>query len=104
MANGIVRGINKVIDVLNNLQVHIPDWIPLFGGKDIGFHINHMGTVSLPRLAKGGVLYEERAFVGGEYSGARTNPEIVTPQNIIEKQWKMYFLIMVEIIMIGQYI
>ncbi len=85
MANGIVRGINKVIDVLNNLQVHIPDWIPLFGGKDIGFHINHMGTVSLPRLAKGGVLYEERAFVGGEYSGARTNPEIVTPQNIMEE-------------------
>ncbi len=85
MANGIVRGINKVIDVLNNLQVHIPDWIPLFGGKDIGFHINHMGTVSLPRLAKGGVLYEKRAFVGGEYSGARTNPEIVTPQNIMEE-------------------
>ncbi|MFR5508251.1 MAG: hypothetical protein ACLTKT_03435 [Clostridia bacterium] len=85
MANGIVRGINKVIDVLNNLQVHIPDWIPLFGGKDIGFHINHMGTVSLPRLAKGGVLYEERAFIGGEYSGARTNPEIVTPQNIMRE-------------------
>lgn len=85
MANGIVRGINKVIDVLNNLQVHIPDWIPLFGGKDIGFHINHMGTVSLPRLAKGGVLYEERAFIGGEYSGARSNPEIVTPQNIMEE-------------------
>ncbi len=85
MANGIVRGINKVIDVLNNLQVHIPDWIPLFGGKDIGFHINHMGTFSLPRLAKGGVLYEERAFVGGEYSGARSNPEIVTPQNIMEE-------------------
>ncbi len=85
MANGIVRGINKVIDVLNNLQVHIPDWIPLFGGKDIGFHINHMGTVSLPRLAKGGVLYEERAFVGGEYSGARSNPEIVTPQNIMRE-------------------
>ncbi|MFR2787477.1 MAG: hypothetical protein ACLTBX_01640 [Clostridia bacterium] len=85
MANGIVRGINKVIDVLNNLQVHIPDWIPLFGGKDIGFHINHIGTVSLPRLAKGGVLYEERAFVGGEYSGARSNPEIVTPQNIMRE-------------------
>lgn len=83
MANGIVGGINKVIDVLNNLQVHVPDWIPLFGGKDIGFHINHMGTVSLPRLAKGGVLTEATTVLAGEYSGARTNPEIVTPQNIM---------------------
>ena len=37
------------------------------------------------RLAKGGVLYEERAFIGGEYSGAKSNPEIVTPQNIMEE-------------------
>lgn len=30
MANGIVKGVNKIIDTLNNLQVHVPDWVPLF--------------------------------------------------------------------------
>ena len=53
MANGIVRGMNRVIDVLNNLKVHIPDWIPLFGGKDIGFRINKMSQISIPKLATG---------------------------------------------------
>ncbi len=85
MANGIVRGINKVIDVLNNLKVHVPDWVPLFGGKDIGFNINHMGEVSLPRLAKGNVAYEETVAVFGEYAGASYNPEITAPRNTIKE-------------------
>ena len=37
----------------------------------------------IPRLAKGGVLYDETLVMAGEYSGAKTNPEIVTPQNIM---------------------
>lgn len=39
--------------------------------------------MSLPRLAKGGVLTEATTVIAGEYSGAKTNPEIVTPQNIM---------------------
>ena len=45
-----------------------------------------IGTISvpqIPRLAKGGVLTEATAVVAGEYSGAKSNPEIVTPQNIM---------------------
>lgn len=83
MANGIVRGINKIIDTLNNLQIHIPDWVPMFGNKTLGFHINHMGEVSLPRLATGNVAYEETLAIFGEYSGARNNPEITAPQNLM---------------------
>ncbi len=83
MANGIVWGVNKVIDVLNNLNVHIPDWIPVFGGKDIGFHINQMSTVSLPRLAKGGILTSATAVMAAEYPGAKQNPEIFTPENLL---------------------
>lgn len=83
MANGIVWGVNKVIDVLNNINVHIPDWIPIFGGKDIGFHINQMSTVSLPRLAKGNVAWKETIGVFGEYSGAQNDPEITSPRSIM---------------------
>ena len=42
-----------------------------------------ISTISLPRLAKGGVLTEATTVVAGEYSGAKSNPEIVTPQNIM---------------------
>lgn len=42
-----------------------------------------INTLSLPRLAKGGVLTEATTVVAGEYSGAKSNPEIVTPQNIM---------------------
>lgn len=65
--NGFLRGINKI---------KIPSWVPGVGGK--GFSIP-----TIPRLAKGGVLREETLNVAGEYAGARTNPEIVTPQNIM---------------------
>ncbi len=66
MANGIVRGVNKIIDTLNNLQIHIPDWVPMFGNKSIGFHINHMGEVSLPRLARGGIAMQPTQAIVGE--------------------------------------
>lgn len=33
----------------------------------------------MPHLASGAVLTSPMAFLGGEYSGARTNPEIVSP-------------------------
>lgn len=48
-----------------------------------GVNIGRMSNLNLPRLAKGGVLTQETMFVGGEYSGANSNPEIVTPQNIM---------------------
>lgn len=80
MANGIVRGVNKIIDTLNNLNVHVPDWVPLFGGKEIGFHINPMGEVSLPRLAQGGYVKAntpQLAMIGDN----KTQGEIVAPED-----------------------
>lgn len=56
MANGVVRGINRVIDALNGLSFKIPDWVPVLGGNRFGFNISHIGTVSLPRLATGGII------------------------------------------------
>lgn len=40
---------------------------------------------SIPALADGGVLTSPRLVMAGEYSGAATNPEIVTPQNIMRE-------------------
>jgi len=50
-----------------------PDWIPILGGK----------SFTIPSMAAGGVLTGPQMFLGGEYAGAASNPEIVTPQNIM---------------------
>lgn len=52
-----------------------PDWIPLLGGK----------SFTIPSMAAGGVLTAPTLALAGEYPGAATNPEIVTPQNIMRE-------------------
>lgn len=44
-----------------------------------------LGALSLAALADGGVLTTPTPALVGEYQGARTNPEIVTPQNIMRE-------------------
>ena len=77
--NGVIslieKTINKAINLING-AIGIINLIP-------GVDINEIGKLNLPRLAKGGVLTEATTVLAGEYSGAKTNPEIVTPQNIM---------------------
>lgn len=82
MANGIVSGINKLISGLNTMHFTMPDWL---GGGTFGINLPTISYVDLPRLAKGAVLKVPTIAEMAEYPGANTNPEIVTPQNIMEE-------------------
>ena len=53
MINKPINALNKLIDKLNKLKVNIPD---VLGGGTIGFNINKFSSVSIPRLAKGGIV------------------------------------------------
>lgn len=75
--NGTIKGINKLLSGISKVANAVGS---LIGLNPISLQIS---TISLPRLAKGGVLTEATTVLAGEYSGARTNPEIVTPQNIM---------------------
>ena len=75
--NGTIRGINKLLSGISKVANAVGS---LIGLNPINLQIS---TISLPRLAKGGVLTEATAVVAGEYSGAKSNPEIVTPQHIM---------------------
>lgn len=66
MANAVVNGINTVIKAMNNLSFDIPDWVPGMGGKTFGFNIPTLSTVSLPRLATGGVVDGATPLIAGE--------------------------------------
>lgn len=77
--NGVISKIestiNKAIGIVNG-AIGMINNIP---GVDVGT----VSTVSFPRLARGGVVYEPTLAEIGEYAGASRNPEIVTPQNIL---------------------
>lgn len=75
--NGTIKGINKLLSGISSVANAVGS---LIGLNPISLQLN---TISLPRLAKGGVLTEATTVLAGEYSGAKTNPEIVTPQNIM---------------------
>lgn len=79
--NGVIslieRTINNAIGLING-GISLINLIP-------GVNIGRIGTLSLPRLAKGAVLKVPTVAEMAEYPGASTNPEIVTPQNIMEE-------------------
>ena len=66
MANGVINGINGMIKALNNLSFDVPDWVPEIGGKKFGFNISTIGNISIPRLAKGGVVDQATLAMIGE--------------------------------------
>jgi len=77
--NGTIRGINKLLSGISNVANAV--------GSIVGLNpINlQLSTISLPRLAKGGIINNPTIALMGEYSGARSNPEIVAPQNILRE-------------------
>lgn len=85
IVNAIINGINKVISIpfngLNSALRTIKN-ADIMGMRPFAW-ISTVQIPQIPRLAKGGVLTEATTVLAGEYSGAKTNPEIVTPQNIM---------------------
>ncbi len=85
IVNSIIRGINSVVAIpfnAINTALRALRNLDLWGWQPFSW----LGTINVPQiptLAKGGVLTEATALIAGEYSGAKSNPEIVTPQNIM---------------------
>ena len=49
----------------------MPDWVPEIGGKTFGFNISTIGNISIPRLAKGGVVGAEGSLDHIQYGADR---------------------------------
>lgn len=76
MANGIINGINGMIRALNRINFSIPDWVPGLGGKSFKLNLSTVSTISIPRLAKGGITNGPMMAVIGDNPGGR---EVVSP-------------------------
>lgn len=81
MANGVVRGINRVISSLNGLSFETPDWLPDgLGGKKFGLNIPSLSEISIPKLAQGGYVKAntpQLAMIGDN----RHQGEVVAPED-----------------------
>ena len=66
MANGVINALNGMINALNNLKFDVPDWVPGIGGKSFGLNIPTLGNVSIPKLAKGGIVDRATIAMIGE--------------------------------------
>ena len=71
------RALNSCIDKLNQFSFSIPDWVPFIGGRSF--------KMNIPHLANGGIIDNPTVAMLGEYSGAKTNPEIAAPQSLLEE-------------------
>lgn len=87
IVNGIITGINKVVEVpfnaINFALKKIHD-IDILGVKPFGW----LGTINvpqIPKLATGTVAYAPMVAQIGEYAGAKQNPEIVAPSDMIRQ-------------------
>lgn len=67
--NMVIGIINAALEGINKLVIDIPDWVPLVGGKRLGFNIP-----TIPMLAKGGELLAGMAIV------AEAGPELISQQ------------------------
>ena len=77
LVTGIKSAINVLIGVINTMlqsidfSIDIPDWVPGIGGKSVGID---MSGLSIPTLAKGGIVNKPTLAVIGE-----DGPEAVVP-------------------------
>jgi hypothetical protein len=82
--NGVITGINFLIEKINTLQWDIPEWVPGIGGVSFGFSVNPLQKVTLPRvpaLATGAVIPPNREFMavlGDQKSGTNIETPLST--------------------------
>lgn len=87
LANGMNSQKSKLKTVATNLAATAATGLrssaSSSGGAETQTISNGRTRVAIPKLAQGGVLSTPSIVEVGEYIGARSNPEIVAPQNIM---------------------
>lgn len=68
--NSAIAGINTLIQGINSIEINIPDWVPILGGKSFSPDISEIEKI--PYLANGGILSSGSAVVG------EAGPELLT--------------------------
>ena len=84
LLNGVANAVNGIADALNSRSFEIPDWVPEYGGRTIGFDIPYWDPPYIPRLAQGGYVKANTprlAMIGDN----RSEGEIVSPESKMQE-------------------
>ena len=88
MINKVIVGfqnfLNLLIGIINNMSSSLSSALELVGIPPIPT-INEVSFSTIPALAKGGVITQPTTALVGEYANAKSNPEIVTPENLMRE-------------------
>ena len=84
LIGGVTKGINAIIDLLNNLSFDIPEWVPEFGGQTFGFDIPKITPPKIPYLATGAVIPPNAPFMAmlGDQTHGRN---LEAPEDLIRQ-------------------
>lgn len=63
LISGVEKGLNAIIEMINNIDFDIPDWVPVFGGKSFDINIPKVNSVKIPYLATGAVIPPNAPFL-----------------------------------------
>lgn len=76
--------VNKIIGALNKLNWTLPDWVPVYGRKQVGFNLQE---VAMPQFAEGGFTN------GPSIAGEAGTEAVISFQNGVRQQnidtWKL---------------
>ena len=84
LLDGVASAINAVIDLLNNISIDIPEWVPLIGGKSLGFNLSPVSAPQIPTLATGALVPPNNPFLAVLGDNKRET-EIVAPYSTIKQ-------------------
>lgn len=84
LIEGVTKGINSVIDLINSISFDIPEWVPGFGGKSFGLSIPKITPTKIPYLAQGAVIPPNAPFVAmlGDQTNGRN---LEAPEDLIRQ-------------------
>ena len=84
LISGLEEGLNHVIDMLNEIEFDVPDWIPGIGGKSFDIDIPKVKAPKIPYLATGAVIPPNAPFMA-MLGDQRHGNNIEAPEDLIRK-------------------
>ena len=84
LIGGIEKGLNHVIEMINEIEFDVPDWIPVIGGKSFDIDIPKVKAPKIPYLATGAVIPPNAPFVA-MLGDQRHGNNIEAPEELIRR-------------------